>query len=89
MDRTPSNASTVRRTSDGMLVAIPIFAMLLVIFPAGAVGAPAGLLLATISLLIAYGRPPSRNRTSLMLCSILALIGTGFFTVVQVVDWLR
>ncbi len=89
MDRSPRDASAAGRTSDGMLVAIPIFAMLLVIFPTGPIGAPAGMLLAVIGLLIAYGRPPSRNRTSLMICSVIALIGTGVFTIAQVVDWLR
>lgn len=89
MDRSPRDASADGRTSDGMLVAIPIFAMLLVIFPIGPIGAPAGLLLAVISVLLARGRTPSKNRTNLIACSVIALIGTGVFTVVQIVDWLR
>ncbi len=89
MDRGQLNPSDTGRTSDGMLVGVPIFAMLLVIFPAGPVGAPAGLLLSVIGLLLAYGRAPSKNRTNLIACSIMALIGTGIFTIVQVVDWLR
>lgn len=89
MDRGPRNPSDTGRTSDGMLVGIPIFAMLLVIFPIGPIGAIAGILLAAISLLLAHGRAPSRNRTSLMICSVIALIGTGAVTVALIVDWLR
>jgi hypothetical protein len=89
MDRSPRDASADGRTSDGMLVAIPIFAMLLVIFPIGPIGAPAGMLLAVISLLLARGRTPSKNRTNLIACSVMALIGTIVFTVAQIVDWLR
>jgi len=89
MGRTPRDASTAGRTSDGVLVGIPVFAMLLVIFPIGPIGAFAGMLLAIISLPIAYGRAPSRHRTSLMTCSVIALVGTGAVTVLQVVDWMR
>lgn len=89
MDRTPRDASATGRTSDGMLVGIPIFAMLLVIFPIGPIGALAGMLLAVISLLLAYGRAPSRNRTSLLICSVIAVIGTGSVTVALIVNWLR
>jgi len=89
MDRSPRDASADGRTSDGMLVAIPIFAMLLVIFPIGPIGAPAGMLLAVFGLLLARGRTPSKNRTNLIACSVMALIGTSVFTVTQIVDWFR
>lgn len=89
MNRSRQDIDVPRRTSDGMLVVIPIFAMLLCIVPVGPVGAPAGLLLAVIGLLLARGRSPSKNRTNLIACSVMALIGTGVFTVAQIVDWLR
>ncbi len=88
MSRSSTGSSPVGRTSDGMLVAIPIVAMVLII-AVGTVWAPAGLLLAVIGLLIAYGRPPSRNRTNLLICSIMALIGTGFFAGALLIDWLQ
>ncbi len=88
MDRTPREPAA-GRTSDGMLVAIPICAMLLCIVPVGAIGPPIGLLLAVIGLLLAFSRAPSRNRTNLMVCSMMALVGTGVFTVAQFVGWLR
>lgn len=78
----------MKRTPDGFLVAIPIFALLLLVV-LGPAWAPAGLLLAVIGLLIAYGRPPSKHRTNLLVCSIFAVIGGGVFTVSLVVDWLR
>ncbi len=85
MDRTPREPAA-GHTSDGMLVAIPICAMLV---PVGAIGPPIGLLLAVIGLLLAFSRAPSRNRTNLMVCSMMALVGTGVFTVAQFVGWLR
>lgn len=88
MDRSPGDSNSMKRTSDGMLVAIPIFALLLLVV-LGPAWAPAGLLLAVIGLLIAYGGPPSKNRTNLLVCSIFAVIGGGVFTVAFLVDWLR
>lgn len=88
MDRSPRDSRLARRTPEDMLVAIPIFALLLIIV-VGPAWAPAGLLLAIIGLLIAHGRPRSKNRTNLLVCSIFALIGAGMFTVVLLVDWLR
>ncbi len=89
MDRGSRNPSNTGRTSDGMLVVIPMFALMLCIVPVGPIGPPAGLVLAVIGLLLARGRTASRNRTNLIVCSVMALSGTGVFTVVQIVDWLR
>ena len=89
MDRSSGGSNLARRTSDRMLLVIPIFAMLLCIFPVGPIGPPVGLILAVSGLLIARGRPPSRERTNLLVCSIMALIGTGFFTGALLIDWLR
>lgn len=50
---------------------------------------PIGLVLAVIGLVLALSRAPSRNRTNLLICSVMALVGTGVFTVAQIVDWLR
>ena len=88
MDRSPRESNLTRRTSDSMLVAIPIFALLLLV-ALGPAWAPAGLLLATIGLLIANGRPPSKNRTNLLVCSIFAVVGGGVFTAALLVNWLR
>ncbi len=88
MDRTPREPAA-GRASDGMLVAIPICAMLLCIVSVGAIGPPIGLVLAVIGLVLALSRAPSRNRTNLLICSVMALVGTGVFTVAQIVDWLR
>ncbi len=89
MSRSRQDTDIPRRTSDGMLVVIPIFALLLCILPVGPIGAPAGLLLAVIGLILARGRTPSKNRTNLITCSVMALIGTGVFTVAQIFDRLR
>lgn len=89
MDRGPRNPSDTGRTSDGLLVVVPMFALLLCIVPVGPIGPPVGLVLAVAGLLLARGRTPSKNRTNLIVCSVMALIGTGVFTVIQVVDWLR
>ena len=72
-----------------MLVVIPIFAMLLCIFPVGPIGPPLGLLLAAVGLMMGLRRAPSKNRSNLIVCSVFALIGTGVFTVVQLVEWIR
>ena len=89
MSRSTPNPGGGGRTTDGLLVAIPMFALLLCIVPMGAIGPPAGLTLAVVGLLLARGRTPSKNRANLIACSVMALIGTGVFTVVQVVEWLR
>ena len=89
MSRSTPNPDGAGRTSDGLLVVIPMFALLLCIVPVGAIGPPAGLALAVIGLLLARGRTPSKNRANLIVCSVMALIGCGVFVVVQVVDWLR
>ena len=89
MDRGSRNPSDTGGTSDGMLVVIPMFALMLCIVPVGPIGPPAGLVLAVIGLLLARGRTPSRNRTNLIACSIMALIGTGVFSAVQLVNWFR
>lgn len=89
MNRSTSNPGGAGRTTDGLLVAIPMFALLLCIVPVGAIGPPAGLALAVIGLLLARGRTPSKHRANLIVCSVMALTGCGVFTVVQVVAWLR
>lgn len=88
-ERRPMGTDNQARTSDGILVVIPIFAMLLCLVPVGPIGPPVGFLLAIGGLLLGRNRPPSKNRTNLIVCSIFALIGTGLFFALQVVDWIR
>ena len=74
------------QATDSMLVVIPIFAMLLCVFPVGPIGPPIGFILAIAGLLIGYRRSSSRARTNLLACSVMALIGTGLFVGIQIVD---
>lgn len=89
MHRSTRETNAAGRSSDGMLVAIPIFALLILIVPVGPIGAPVGLVLAVTGLLIARTRSPSKHRANLIACSVMALIGAGVFTVIGVLDWLR
>ncbi len=89
MDRTSADAGAPKPTSDGMLIALPIVAVLMVLFPIGPIGAVPGLLLASLGLALASSREPSLNRTCLMICSIIAMIGTAAVTVALIVIWLN
>lgn len=84
MDRTSPVAGAPRRTSDGMLIALPIIAVLMAFF-LGPIGSIPGFLLAALSLGLAASREPSLNRTCLMICSIIALIGIGAVTMAMIV----
>lgn len=89
MSNRPQDPRAANQTADSMLVVIPIFAMLLCVFPVGPIGPPIGFILAIAGLLIGYRRSPSKARSNLLVCSVMALIGTGLFLGIQIVDWIR
>ena len=88
-DQEPAESSGRQRRSDAMFLAIPICAALLCVVPVGSLGAPIGFALASVGALIACDRPRSRERSKLIACTALALIGSGFLTALAVLDLLR